>query len=215
MISLYLSRAKWSRVTRLIPLVTRLSHNLSSQSREIQRAEHLQRFLNITWNGGEINQYPLVYLRENCRCPVCFHESSRQRAMDPVGEIDVMTEAGEVDMDKANGTVSITWPDGHVSEFDSHWLFERRFPQSHDGDWESGRESLAPRDVDVFGCELTGKIPTFSFLDALGRDEAAEFGWLNNMSRVGVALLTDVPTQSGQIEKLADHLGFLKESPFG
>ena len=30
---------------------------------------------------GVQSQYPMVWLRDNCQCPLCFHESSHSRRM--------------------------------------------------------------------------------------------------------------------------------------
>ena len=43
--------------------------------------------LHVTWNDNRVNRYPFVFLRDICRCPECFHESSSQRSFDTVGQL--------------------------------------------------------------------------------------------------------------------------------
>ncbi len=38
--------------------------------------------LSIRWEGKtQDNQYPLVWLRDNCQCPLCFDSSSQSRTI--------------------------------------------------------------------------------------------------------------------------------------
>ena len=35
----------------------------------------------LKWNGNETNQYPYLWLRDNCQCPSCYNASSMSRRL--------------------------------------------------------------------------------------------------------------------------------------
>ena len=195
----------------------RLAHKFaagsSSQPEWIENVEtqRSSTLLNVTWSSGQSNRFPLVYLRENCLCPSCFHGPSRQRAIDPIEDVDVNSAAKAVHVYERGRKISIKWHDNHVSEFDSDWLFSRRLPSRK---FENPTNELASRDVEAWDSSLTGNIPEYPFEKIFAHQEI-EFNWLKSMSRLGVAILNDVPMQPGQIERLSNHLGYIKQTVFG
>ena len=35
--------------------------------------------ITVTWDSGVTSEFPAVWLRDNCQCPLCFHESAIAR----------------------------------------------------------------------------------------------------------------------------------------
>ena len=52
------------------------------QTVKIESVEKLSesRLLEVSWANGETSKYPYVWLRDNCRCPICFHPSVLARS---------------------------------------------------------------------------------------------------------------------------------------
>ena len=160
-----------------------------------------------------MNRYPFMYLRDNCRCPECFHESSLQRSFDTVGKLDpsILPEKYEVTTDGEQ--IVITWPDSHVSVFNSEWLHSRRL-NDREGS-SSGRSTLNREGVEFWNAEiLQDKIPKSDFHELM-EDDRALFGWLNSLHGVGIALVTNTPPEVGQAEKLCDRVGHSKTTHYG
>ena len=85
--------------------------------------------LHVTWNDNRVNRYPFVFLRDICRCPECFHESSSQRSFDTVGQLRMNIQPKRVEVLQSGKQIAVTWPDEHVSVFDSEWLHSRRLAE--------------------------------------------------------------------------------------
>ena len=85
--------------------------------------------LHVTWNDNRVNRYPFVFLRDICRCPECFHESSLQRSFDTVGQLRMNIQPKRVEVLQSGKQIAVTWPDEHVSVFDSEWLHSRRLAE--------------------------------------------------------------------------------------
>ncbi|KAL9988263.1 hypothetical protein ACROYT_G002690 [Oculina patagonica] len=169
--------------------------------------------LHVTWSNNSVNRYPFMYLRDNCRCPECFHESSLQRSFDTVGKLDpkILPEKYEVRQDGEK--IIISWPDGHVSVFDSDWLHTRRLSDGEGS--RSERSTLNREGVEFWNAEkLQGKIPKSDFRELMG-DDRALFEWLNSLHGVGIALVTNTPQKVGQAEKLCDRVGHSKTTHYG
>lgn len=177
-----------------------------------KKSEH--GMLHVTWSNNSVNRYPFAYLRDICRCPECFHESSLQRSFDTVGKLDlnILPENYEVTPD--GDQIVITWPDGHVSLFESEWLHSRRLSDRKGSNTE--RSTLNREGVEFWNAEkLQDKIPKSDFHELM-EDDQALFEWLNSLHGVGIVLVTNTPQPKvGQAEKLSDRVGHFKTTHYG
>lgn len=105
-------------------------HNSASRLVKTLDKQPNDGLLNVTWDNGTISRYPFVYLRDICQCPECFHDSSKQRAFDSVAGLSSNLVASKVDVGMNGKQITLTWPNSHVTSFDSDWLFERRLPEA-------------------------------------------------------------------------------------
>ncbi|KAJ7391731.1 Gamma-butyrobetaine dioxygenase [Desmophyllum pertusum] len=187
------------------------TNKLTVQS--IQKAD-ISRMLHVTWNNDTANRYPFVYLRDNCQCSECFHESSLQRSFDTVGHlkmkmdiqperVDVQPRSRLAEEERAwnevvdvlqNGEeISVTWPDKHVSVFNSEWLHSRRLTEEQD--ISKGTSTLNREGVIFWNAEqLQGKIPRHDFRVSDHFEVKAKFG-ANNLAYTSgdLPLHTDAP----------------------
>ena len=169
--------------------------------------------LHVTWNNKSVNRFPFIYLRDNCRCSECFHESSLQRRFDTVGSLDLNISPQKLDVTQDGEQLVVTWPDGHVSIFDSEWLHSRRLSEGEDSSKE--RSSLSREGVEIWDAEkLQGNIPKSDFQEVM-QDDRALFDWLFAMHSVGIALVRNTPLEVGQVEKLCDRVGHSKTTHYG
>ena len=170
--------------------------------------------LNVTWLDGTTLQYPSVYLRDICQCSLCFDKASQGRLFDTVSELDINIRFSSVTVDDNGKSLRVHWPDKHMSEFDSEWLLERSLPTSGTHKTSSQETEQYTRDVELWGKDLTGKIPRFEY-DALMSNDTTLLSWLSSLSKVGLTQIIKMPSKQGHLKKLGDRIGWLKQTTYG
>ena len=172
-----------------------------------------KKMVSITWKDNTTDVYPYIYLRDNCQCPECFFKDSNQRIVDVVRDVDINIKPTKVELSEDKANLSITWRDGHVTVLDADFLFKKRLPSEVE---LKGRvcTDVTTRKVGLWGSEFKKHIPRMKFYDILN-DEAVEFEFLDSLYRYGLALVTDMPIEEGQLEKLGDHIGYLRMTAYG
>ena len=78
-----------------------------------------KRMVDILGQDDSSHRYPYIYLRDNCPCSDCYFRDSSQHLLDTVREVDLNIIPDKVEINNDGTEPSITWPNGHVSLFDS------------------------------------------------------------------------------------------------
>ena len=167
--------------------------------------------MSVTWKDGSTNRYPFLHLRDYCQCPQCWH-SSQQRLFDTFNQVELDVQPSKVEVSPDGKKMAIIWPDDHVSEFDSEFLFEKRLPETAE-ETTAGQE-LTVRPVHLWDKSLEANIPRIPFNDILHEDEAL-YTWLNTLYHVGLVYVTDAPKEPGQVEKLGQRVAYIKPTVYG
>lgn len=193
-------------LNRLKPYKNRQLHvGLSLLQAKVKEIHH-QDFVEIEWTDGKTSRFPFVYLREKCQCPVCYHQSSSQRILH-MKNLDLNSRPTATQI-KDNGTkIEVVWQDKHVSEFESKWLHNKILPEAN-----TNKQSMIREGVKLWDRNLV--IPTFDFEPML-EDEHVLLEWLETMRKFGVAKVKGVPTKLGQLERLGNVVGYLKNTFYG
>ncbi|CAH3127713.1 unnamed protein product, partial [Porites lobata] len=197
--------------------VLKANYDNASRSRELNVQNVQQaggsRMLNVTWNNDTVSRFPFVFLRDNCQCSECFHESSLQRTYDTFNKLDMDIQPQRVEVLQNGEEISITWPDKHVSLFSSQWLRSRQATEQANTTME--RSSLQREGVRVWNNnKLQGKIPSYRFQEVI-EDDFRLYEWLHSLHSVGIALLKDTPRQPGECNQLCARVGYTKTTNFG
>lgn len=109
--------------------------------------------------------------------------------------------------------LNVTWPDGHISVFDSKWLHSRRL--SEDEGSRKKTTSLNKKGVELWDAKkLQGNIPRFDFREVM-EDDLTLFNWLSSMHRLGIALVCNTPLKLGQADKFCERVGHYKPTHYG
>lgn len=170
------------------------------------------RNLTVELVDGQRYEFPLVWLRDNCQCPACFHPGSYSRVInwerfDP--EAAVIRECAVSD---DGNLVDITWHDGHRSQFNASWMSKRNFTQQNTEqyleEWYRPKPRLWKRSK--FGEVLK----SFEFDDVIGRDEALQ-AWIEALIRYGVVMIRNAPLTELECRKLANRVGFIRKTHYG
>src|SRR5437763_5892562 len=138
-------------------------------------------------------RFHALWLRDNCPCSECRHESG-QRLLDTRSlpdDLAIVTVDG----------CTVSFSDGHVSSFDANWLL------ANAGEAPPHRRTL-------WGAELQDELPAGRF-DEVAAGGAALRGWLAAVDEFGFAILTGGPTEPGTVTRVAELFGFVRETNYG
>ncbi|VVQ10531.1 gamma-butyrobetaine dioxygenase [Pseudomonas fluorescens] len=159
----------------------------------------------IEWADGRISPFHHVWLRDNCPCPQCVYNVTREQVFESVDAAeDLKPAAVHIDTD---GCLRIDWQDGHLSRFDPGWL------RAHAYDDDSRAERLAGKPTPyLWRSDL--QLPVFDY-SALMNDNAALLQWLIAVRDIGLTQVRGVPTEPGSLKLIAQRISFIRESNFG
>src|SRR5256714_6497113 len=143
-----------------------------------------------TIEGARFNA---LWLRDNCPCSECRHESG-QRLLDTRLLPDDLAIVGV-----EGCTVSFSY--GHVSSFDADWL-------------RANTGEAPARTRRLWGAEIQGELPV-AHHDEVAAGGAALRDWLAAVDELGFAILTGGPTEPGTVTRVAELFGFVRETNYG
>lgn len=160
----------------------------------------------VRWKDGHSARYPFVWLRDNCRCPKCYHPSSYQR-LALMANLDPEVKPTQQEIAGDGSMLKITWPDNHIGEYPSCWLRSHQFDK---GEYDpiSDIKSVP------WGSDLSDKIPKFKFEDILNKDDVL-FDWLKALHEIGLCVLTEAPQKPGALDAIGKRVAYLRETVYG
>ncbi|XP_038076683.1 gamma-butyrobetaine dioxygenase-like [Patiria miniata] len=177
----------------------------SSQLTSIKRDDSARWYRVCTDNGFE-GTYPYVWLRDNCRCSQCFNPSFNQRTLKIVDLDPDVIPSSETIVDDGQ-VLRVIWPDQHRSDFQAAWLSRRHFS-------DRPRDLVTDPELQSWGAELNGNIPTFDFQKLL-EDDVELYNWLDVLNTKGLAFVKGAPTEKGAGGQIAERIAYLRRTLFG
>ena len=140
---------------------------------------------------------PLMWLRHICACAECRHANG-QRLVDPATFTDALAPL-EASLD--GDTLTVVWaPDGHRSVHDLAALFAAPPPR---------REPPV-----LWNAAIAAHTPTAHHA-AVTDTPAALLRWLEGVDRLGFGILHGVPVADGEVARVAELFGFVRETNYG
>ncbi len=160
--------------------------------------------LNVEWQSGETSEFSYFWLRDNARDPVSFDSHSHQRelftAMVPA---DIRPEHLQLSAD--GDSFQIKWPDlDTIAEYDSGFLSMYRRPTT---------VNTVPAPTLWDANSLSDDSICIDFTQATREDGNAAL--LNILAAYGFALITDCPCEQQSVAKIANNIGYIRETIFG
>jgi gamma-butyrobetaine dioxygenase len=152
--------------------------------------------LTIAWPSGVESHFHALWLRDNCACSECRHESG-QRLLDTRSLLDDLAVV-EASVD---GSVRVVFSDGHAGTFEADWLEAHAGPQ-------------APRRRRLWGAELQADLPSARYEEVAAGGRALR-DWLAAVDELGFALLMDCGTEPGTVTRVAELFGYVRETNYG
>jgi len=157
-------------------------------------------WVEVTWAGGGSSRYHHVWLRDNCPCPLCVHQVTKEQTF----ELGVDDEPQPVGVAVTDGGVAIDWADGHRSEYHPGWLWTLRYDPAPAGE---------PAPV-AWDASTPGMPATFDGPAVLADDDALH-DWLVALRHHGLTVLRDVPLDLDAVGRVAERIGPVRATNFG
>src|SRR5215468_763915 len=114
----------------------------------IERIEQQAEALAVSWADGGKTRFPFLWLRDNCRCPLCRDPRNGQRLFDALDLPEAPRPTAAILEGKH---VAIRWEEGHESCFAANWL------AAHDLSPEARARRLP--DLRLWGAEIANDLP--------------------------------------------------------
>ncbi|WOG27491.1 TauD/TfdA family dioxygenase [Endozoicomonas sp. 8E] len=138
------------------------------------------------------------WLRDNCPCDQCQHESG-QRLIEVMDvPMNIRPEAATVVDIGVDKSLQILWQDGHRSIYPASLLIAEAFVPETPSLWGGGLQTDSIRF-------------DYNAID----DPEVKRQWLQAIETHGLSFLYNVPAQVGQVLKVVDHFGYVRETNYG
>ena len=165
--------------------------------------------LGLTWDDGHSARFHHLWLRDHCACAACRHPQTRERLLRIVDLPDPLP--APVAHIRDDGALQLEWPamtgfDAHTSVFDPGWLHQR-----------GGDDAPDPLGVDrkvAWDASIAAALPEVDH-GAFMHTEAGLADWLQALARYGFAILRNGPTADREVLRVAERVGWPRETNFG
>lgn len=160
--------------------------------------------MTVTWADGHVSSFLYMWLRDNCSCATCgaHGEGSRFQALLDIPE-DIAPE--RCAWDEA-GALTVHWSNGgHVTRLPAKWLRDYCYSESE----RRRRRSIAK----MWDGRLAG-VPTIDYELAKRSPTELKRAFVA-VAEYGFALIRNLGVECGEIERLAQMLGYVRETHYG
>ncbi len=172
----------------------------------VQQLAQADRQLTITWADGHQSVFHTIWLRDNCACEACGDHSGGHRFLE-LGNIPTDISPQSIKLND-QGALEIVWAnDGHITHYQVDWL------RTHC--YSSTTERAARRHQPIlWDSSLAGQVPEADYVKAQ-TDEAERWHIHESVRIYGLCLLRNVPSVVEETERLAEMLGYVRETHYG
>ena len=157
--------------------------------------------------NGKPHRFHALWLRDNARDEYTRSPGNGQRL---ITILDIPEDTRIAEATISHGTASLRFePESKVVNYDAAWLAAHAYdaPAQKDQGW------TAP-DIERWDSRLHNAVPTGSW-PVVSTGRAALGQWLRAIRRYGFAVMTDAPTTSGALCKVAELFGYVRETNYG
>ncbi len=157
--------------------------------------------------GEASHRFHALWLRDNARDEKTRSPGNGQRL---ITILDIPAETRIAEARASGGTLSLRFePEGRVIDFDAQWLARHAYDGPH-----QRRHGWTGPEITRWDASLHNQVPRESWVQVT-RDRAALGRWLAAVRRYGFAVMSDTPTESGTLCKVAELFGYVRETNYG
>lgn len=165
-------------------------------------------YINLDVDGEKL-KFPHIWLRDNCQCNLCFHQTAKSRIID---YSNFNTDVKPRKIVKHENFLRVTWDDGHNSEFRIEWLKLRSFTTENQSKYN--KTIYKPIKTAWNGSEFFQVCSKHKYSEILQSDKVL-LEWLQNISVYGIALIQDTPNEETALNEIIARVGFSKKTHYG
>jgi gamma-butyrobetaine dioxygenase len=174
---------------------------------QIQHFSHDGEELTIVWEDASQSQLQAIWLRDHCQMPASRNPDNGQRLLN-ITDIPQDPCIDRVSLEDGRLVIEFR-PDGHRSEFDPDWLYENCYSlnQQHDDRSEINKILWS-------GDSFQQGLPRYAY-DVFCAQRGSRRAALQAVSDYGFVLLDAVPCEDGQVLKVIEQFGYVRETNYG
>ena len=173
----------------------------------IREVSHDGTELTIIWEDGSESRLLAIWLRDHCQMPASRNPDNGQRLLN-ITDISADLRIDLISIE--DGRLIIEYaPDGYRSEFDPDWLYRNCYCLNRQPDDRSATSKVL-----WSGDSFTQGLPRYSY-DAFCEQPASKLATLKAVRDWGFVLLDQVPCESGQLLKVINQFGYVRETNYG
>lgn len=163
--------------------------------------------LSVEWQDGRQSRLAAIWLRDHCQMPECRDPLSGQRLLN-ITDIPPNTSIQSVNQIDDKLIVEFS-PENHVSEFSSSWLLENCYCLNQQTDNRSEKSK------NLWQCNtFQSGLPRIDY-PSFCLSKEAKVAALQAVKDYGFVLLNEVPCDDGQILKVIEEFGYVRETNYG
>ncbi|TRM64864.1 hypothetical protein BD626DRAFT_399658 [Schizophyllum amplum] len=165
-----------------------------------------ERRVAIGWDTRTWSRFHNIWLRDHCRCPKCFHPVTKQRL---VNTFEIPADISPMKVEAKFEGLEVHWPETerHISLYPWNWLQQTSYDPK-----------IAPKterkEKILWGSQILQSPPTVTYYEVMS-DDYGVYKWLSNIDCFGFSFVSDVPVTMEATEKLAQRIGFIRETQYG
>ncbi|TFK72986.1 Trimethyllysine dioxygenase [Pluteus cervinus] len=161
----------------------------------------------IGWDPRTWSRFHHIWLRDHCRCPLCFHPTTKQRLLNT---FEVPRDIKPVSVESKLDGLTVTWPSSqpHTSFYPWSWLRRNSYDPVHKQEQNRDHEQI------LWGSKIAQSPPTIAYKEVM-HDDLGLYKWLSNIHRFGFSFVTGVPPTPEKTQELAERIGFIRETQYG
>ncbi|MFT5692124.1 MAG: gamma-butyrobetaine dioxygenase [Oceanicoccus sp.] len=161
--------------------------------------------LSIEFHSGMANRFHWLWLRENCLCAECHHPQTWERTVDTF-LLDRNIRAEKIDVSSSGDRLILVWPDGHLTEHTGDWLLEHAYDNHELSDG-------LPAAISWTKESLSNK-PSIDASEVMETDAGLSI-FISQLKEYGFSIVKNLAPEVGMVEKLAQRVGYLRDTHFG
>mmetsp|Transcript_13123 Transcript_13123/g.15875 ORF Transcript_13123/g.15875 Transcript_13123/m.15875 type:complete len:421 (+) Transcript_13123:93-1355(+) len=160
--------------------------------------------IEVQWEDKHTSLFHATWLRVNCPCPECL-DASQQRIFLPC-DLDLNTRVVKLETTNDNKSVHIETSDGHKIVHPANWLRTHCYSDSSVKAKVEKRLQLSDMPI-----KQPPKIDATKILTT----EEGKNQWMATLVKYGIALVTDLNTEAGQVKVLAERIANVQPTVYG
>jgi len=175
---------------------------------QLSSAKHTGSEVELTWSDNSQHSFHAIWLRDHCRCEQCRNPQNGQRYLD-VSELDNNLTIDSATV-SAQGELLLSFlPEQHQTRYSGEALLNTLQAVEHQN------HSRCEQSKTLWDAEQIERHNTHFDWASYSDDQATQLAALKCFEKFGYFIITDSPAEEGQVLKIVDSFGFVRNTNYG